>query len=135
MSIPVECHGQTQILSGAPGVYPVAPEGLVGQALGSWVGGTTPLASSELVVKWGAVRYGKPCHGEKTRDHTVFGVATKSVDGSKPHLFHPTGLEPDWFIDLVNSLIRQASPNPPCQVLKDQYGAPAYSDLALQLNT
>lgn len=138
MSVPVECGKEQQIMTGAAGVHPVAPEGLVGLSLGAWSGGAGPLASTDLVVEWGAVDVGKPCHAEKPRAHTVMGVATRSVPGSEPVLFQSASeLPPDWFIDLENSLVpASVAPQPtPCQTLQELFGAPAYADLVIQLNT
>ncbi len=141
MSVPVDCNGEVTILEGARGVIPVAPEGIIGLDLGGWSGGLAPQGSTELFVKYGAVSLARPCLGEARGDHTVFGVGTYAVEGSEPVLFSdgPSdgGLPISTFIDLQNSLVPQSSLSTGgvfCTTLADQFGAPAYGDVVIQLN-
>jgi len=125
-----DCQGAPLAYESLQGFDPAVPTGLVTLPLGRWSGNTW-MNGVELSVHFGYFRLSEPCGViDGDQPERIHGVTTNGLEGK---LFSPQLTTFKVFIDYQNHRLPGISPSP-CLILKNGFGAPAYSSVVWNLN-
>ena len=125
-----DCQGAPLAYKSVSGFDPAVPTGLVTLPLGRWSGNSW-MNDVELSVHFGYFRLVEPCGAVDEDDpQRIHGVTTSGLKGK---LFTPQLTAFKVFIDYQNHRVPSISPSP-CLLLKNGFGAPAYSSVVWNLN-